>query len=166
VNAGLAYAENTLGVHRVYEEAQASLAKLDETLTELDTAIDTRRALDDQIADREMELLIEERGKHATMSEAAFGRHLKEVHYKDETLRDLRQKHRSAAGVVSGLELDLKFIESRIRVEAGRLNELGGYLQFLAALKNAEPPPVQYAEATPQAAGGETNTANETGATQ
>lgn len=156
MNAALDYAENRLGVHTVYEEAQESLAKLDETLTQLDSAIDKRRTLDDRIADREMDLLIEERGKHPDHSEAAFARHLKEVQHKDTTLRQLKADRNAAAGEVSGLELDVKFIENRLKVETGRLNELGGYFQFLAAVKNAEPPPVQYAEAKPQGAGGET----------
>lgn len=133
----LAYAES-LGVHAVYEEALALEAELDETLTALDKAQDERRSLDEQIDSREMDLLISERGKHPDHSEAAFSRHLKEVHHKDETLKMLKLKRNMKAGEASGLELDREFLKTRIHVRAARLNTLGGYFQYLAAVKLAE----------------------------
>jgi hypothetical protein len=146
-NPALDYAENTLGVHKVYKEAEALTKQLDERVTELDAAIDARRTLDDRIEDRLMDLLIDERGKHPDHSEAAFTRHLKEVQHKDETLRKLRVDRNAAAGEASGLELDVDYIKYQLRVKVGRMEELGGYFNFLAACKNAEPPPVQYATA-------------------
>lgn len=158
MNRALDYAENTLGVHQVHNEANELLEKLDESLDALDQAQDARRALDEQIDDRQMDLLIAERGKHADMSQAGMDRHLKEVYHKDETLRRLKQDRNSKAGEASGLELDIEFIKARLKVKVGRMEELGGYFQYLAAVKNAE------ASAPPaQAAGGE---ANETGETK
>jgi len=147
----LAYAES-LGIHAVYDEALAFEAELDETLTALDKAQDERRSLDEQIDSREMDLLISERGKHPDHSEAAFSRHLKEVHHKDETLKMLKLKRNMKAGEVSGHELDKEFLKARIHVRASRLVSLGGYFEYLAAVKNAEPPPVlvQVAEQTTQ----------------
>lgn len=162
MNPALDYAENYLGVHKVHDEAESVLAELNDALEDLDTAIDARRSLDDLINDREMILLIEERGKAAEISQAAMDRRLKEVYHKDETLRRLRVERSTKASVVSGLELDIEHIKYRLKVKVARMEELGGYFQFLAALKNAE-------TSTPArvvTAGGEANEANKTGATQ
>jgi hypothetical protein len=134
----LDYAERVLGVHKVYEEANALLVALDGCCTSLDEAIDARRALDDKISDYEMDILIAERGKHADMSQAGMDRHLKEVYHKDETLKRLRMERNAKAGEASGLELDQKFIEWQLKVKVGRMEELGGYFHFLAVTKQAE----------------------------
>lgn len=165
MNRALDYAENHLGVHRVHDEAESLLAELDEAMSALDSAIDARRTLDERIEDRQMQLLIEERGKAADISQAAMDRRLKEVYHKDETLRRLRMERNAKAGEASGLELDIEYTKYRLKVKVARMEELGGYFQYLAAVKNAEPPPVQYAEAStpgsPVTTGGETNTTQE-----
>lgn len=131
----LAYAEQTLGVHSVYEEAQRLAEQLDQSLSALDKAQDERRELDEKIADFEMDLLMEERSKHPDHSEAAFARHLKEVHHKSEPLKLLRSQRNAKAGECSGHELDIKFIETQVRIATSRMVELGGYFQYLAAVK-------------------------------
>ena len=170
MNQALDYAKNYLGVHQVHEEAEAILGELDDSLTSLDAAIDARRILDERIEDRHMVLLIEERGKAAEISQAAMDRRLKEVYHKDETLRRLRMERNAKAGEASGLELDIEYAKYRLKVKVARMEELGGYFQFLAAVKNAKPPPVLYAEAStsgqPAATGGETNTTQEAGEQQ
>jgi hypothetical protein len=167
VNRALDYAENHLGVHRVHEEAETLLAELDEAMNALDSAIDARRTLDEQIDDRHMLLLIEERGKAADISQAAMDRRLKEVYHKDEELKRLRMQRNAKAGEASGLELDIEHTKYRLKVKVARMEELGGYFQYLAAVKNAESIPAPYAEAStsgqPATTGGESN---ETGATQ
>jgi hypothetical protein len=162
VNPALDYAENYLGVHKVHVEAESVLAELNEALSDLDSAIDDRRNTDEKIANREMELLIEERGKAAEISQAAMDRRLKEVYHKDETLRKLRVERNTYASVASGLELDIEHLKYRLKVKVARMEELGGYFNFLAAVKNAE-------TSTPNrvvTAGGEANEANKTGVTQ
>lgn len=136
----LAYAEVQLGVHKVYDEALQAASELDERLGDLDKAQDLRRALDQEIENLEMDLLIEERGKHPDHSEAAFARHLKEVHHKHDGLKMLKYKRNAAAGECAGAELDIDFIKSRIRIATARMEQLGGYLHYLAAVKQAEPP--------------------------
>lgn len=138
MNPALDYAENTLGVHKVQHEANELLVQLDETLTALDAAIDARRNLDDQIEDRQMVLLIEERGKHMDMSQAGMDRHLKEVYHKDEILKRLQSERNAKAGEASGLELDAKYQENALKIKAARMEELGGYFHFLAVTKLAE----------------------------
>lgn len=137
MNPALEYAENNLGVHKVQTEADALLESLDNSITALDAAQDVRRKADDQISNREMDLLIEERGKHPDHSEAAFGRHLKEVYYKDVTLKELRSKRTTAQMEVSGLELDIEVIKYRLKVKVARMNELCGYFNYLAVVKYA-----------------------------
>lgn len=162
MNRALEYAEKRLGVHQVHAEAQALLEELNESLNALDSAIDTRRALDERISNYEMDLLIEERGKHPDHSEAAFQRHLKEVTHKDETLKRLRSQRNAKAGEASGLELDIEYTKYRLKVKVARMEELAGYFQFLAAVKNAETSTLAYTMAT----GEETNETNKTGETK
>lgn len=138
MNPALEYAENTLGVHRVQEEADALLAELDSAMSELDEAIDARRTLDEKISDAEMDILIAERGKHADMSQAGMDRHLKEVYHKDESLRRLRMERNAKAGLATGLELDIEYTKYRLKVKVARMEELGGYFRYLASVKDAE----------------------------
>lgn len=159
MNPALDYAENVLGVHRVHEEAEALLKELDKALAALDLAIDARRALDEQIEDRQMELLIEERGKAPEISQAAMDRRLKEIYHKDEMLHQLRMERNAKAGEASGLELDIDYTKYRLKVKVGRMEELNGYFQFLAAVKNAEAGTPTYVVM----ASGETSEAKETG---
>jgi hypothetical protein len=154
VNPALDYAENVLGVHRVYDEANELNDELNKTLDLLDSAIDARRDMDEKIADYEMDLLIAERGKHPDHSEAAFARHLKEVHHKDAQLKMMRQVRNAKSGEVSGLELEIEYIKSQLKVKVARMEVLGGYFRFLAVTKEAE---LQNNSA---------NSANSTGVTQ
>ena len=162
MNPALDYAENYLGVHRVHDEAESLLAELDTAMTNLDEHQDARRKLDEQIEDRQMDLLIEERGKAADISQAAMDRRLKEVYRKDPALQKLKSDRGYHAGIAAGLDLDIEHLKYRLKVKIARMEELGGYFQYLASVKNAE------ARTSPQgaAAGGEANSPNETGATQ
>lgn len=168
MNPALDYAENFLGVHRVQEEADALLTQLNDAMNALDAAIDARRNLDEKIEDHQMDVMIALRGTlGGEISQAAFDKRLKETYHKDETLKRLRMERNAKAGEASGLELDVKYIEAQLRVKVARMEELGGYFNYLAAVKNAAPPPVQYAEAGAppevQAPGGEASQSNETG---
>lgn len=160
MHPGLAYAENALGVHQVYTESLSALEDLDVALNAFDSAVDKRHSLDDRIEDRQMQILIEERGQNSELSEAAMTRRLKEKYHTDERLSQLKLERNAAAAEASGLELDIEHIKYRLKVKVGRMEELGGYLAYLAALKNAESPPIQYAEAgtsgQPAVASGET----------
>jgi hypothetical protein len=135
------YAQIQLGVHTVFDEANTLDALLNDHLTALDKAQDERRNLDLAIEDREMDLLIEERGKHADMSEAAMDRHLRMVRHGDADLKKLKLQRNAKAGECSGIELDIEYTKSRLRTMTARMTELGGYFQYLAACKLAEKTP-------------------------
>lgn len=135
MNKALQYAEEKLGVHEVYERCTKSLEELDELLGDLDKAQDTRRQLAEEIADREAELLSDERGKHPDMSASGMDQHMKAAKRKDTYLAELRKKFNEAASEIQGLEYDLDLCKFTLRVNTARLEELGGYLHYLAAVK-------------------------------
>lgn len=138
MNKALAYAENQLGVHSVWEEAKGFLDELNTFYTDLDKSQDERRELLEQIADREGELLSDERGRHADMSAAAFDQHFKGVKRTDTALQGYRSKLNEVAGIIGGLEYDVDLLKHRLRVSEARLIELGGYFNYLAAIKQGE----------------------------
>lgn len=132
------YAEVNLGVHGCYDAANAAHSQLNEIVSDLDKAQDRKRILTDQVTDREMDLLIAERGKHSDMSEAGLERHMKTVKHKDTMLTELRKQLNQTLAQISGLEYDADIEKQRIKIESARMEELGGYLKYLAAAKEAE----------------------------
>ena len=138
MNKALSYAEDQLGVHAVWEKAQSQLLELNGLYTDLDKSQDERRELVEQIADREGELLSDERGRHADMSAAAFDQHFKGVKRTDTALQGYRSKLTEVQGSISGLEYDVDFLKHSLRLSEARLIELGGYFNYLASVKQDE----------------------------
>jgi len=135
-NKALTYAEQTLGVHEVYERVQTALESLDSTLADLDKALDLKRELAEEQSDREVGLIGEMRGVHPQMSETAFKTNLKVWEREDAELRRIRGQLNMVLGEIQGLEIDAEMWRARIRVGTSRMEELGGYLHYLAAVKN------------------------------
>lgn len=140
----LAYAEDTLGVHRVYDDAAGFRIKLDEILTELSAARDKKRDLEFRLSDQEQLIAADEWGKHPDMAQTRMDKHLKSAFWKSDDWRTLREQLSSVTGEVEGLEYDKSIMETDIKIAVARMTELGGYLQFLAAVKIAS----VYAEET------------------
>lgn len=134
-NKALTYAEENLGVHKVYEEVLADLEALDVLLADLDKAQDRRREVDDEYADREIELISEMRGVHPNMSDTRFKSEFKGWERTDKVLTKLRVELNSVHGDIQGLEFDRSLLVLRIKAKSSRLEELGGYLNYLAAVK-------------------------------
>src|SRR4051812_33725802 len=101
-NKALLYAEQTLGVHSVYQEASALLKEQDECLTILDKAQDRKRTLADLIADREADLISDERGNHPDISATALDQHIRIVKRRDPALVRLRDEMRQVASEIAG----------------------------------------------------------------
>lgn len=137
-NPALTYALETVGVDRVHDEARAHRDKLDGLYTELSTAKDAKRDLEFRLHDREMEVASDERGKHPDMSAAAMEKHLKVALARDDDYRSLREQLSKVIGDIDGLEYDVRLTETDIKIAVGRLQELGGYFNYLAAIKQAE----------------------------
>lgn len=134
----LDYAEQQLSVHSVYEEAVENRQKLDALLGDLDKAHDTKRGLQAAIEDRGYELLSVERGKHHDMSATALDQHMKQVRHRDEAMKQYRVQLDTVTGEIQGLEYDAEMLRIGIKILVARMEELGGYLQYLAAIKQAE----------------------------
>lgn len=132
------YAEETLGVHKVYDEAQKCLADLDSSTSELDAAMDRKRELVAQINAREADVWHEERSRHSDYSQTALDKHVKQQKAQDEALKKLSTDLRSAESEISGIEYDIDVTKYTLRTLNARMEQLGGYFNFLAAAKNAE----------------------------
>jgi hypothetical protein len=137
-NKALAYAEDKLGVHTTYEQAVQAKEDLDRLLSDLDKAHDRKRGLQGAIEDRTFDLLTEERGKHADQSATWLDQHMKGVRNKDDAMRKYRAALDEVSSEIQGLEYDAEILKFHIKISVARLEELGGYLHYLAAVKEAE----------------------------
>ena len=132
-----AHAEGYLGVERVYAAAKEACATMETARHECHVVNIQRKAVDSQIADREMRLVAEERAANAEMSAAAFDRHIKVVLHDDAELRSLRDKKDALTLQYEQADATADIAKIRAKVEASRMEELGGLLRFYAAVKEA-----------------------------
>lgn len=130
------YAEK-LGLNSVYDQACVSRDRLDEALTSLSELRDKKRELEARKHSREMDVSIDEHGKHHDMSQAALDRHLKAVYHKDAELIEIRNDLLQVTNDIEGVEFDLELYKTDIKIAVSRLHELGGYFQFMAVIKQA-----------------------------
>ena len=135
----LQYAEETLGVHKVCEETLKNLADLDALLGDLDKAHDRKRDLNEKFNDREVELIDEMRSVHVSMSDTRFNSEMKLWKRKDSPLMSIQLEINQVLGEIQGLEYDADLLKLRIKVGTARMEELGGYLHYLAAIKATTP---------------------------
>lgn len=135
---GVAYAEDQLGVHLIHESAKIARKEFDAVSRGIADKKTRKRELESRIQDREMELAEEERIKHVDMSQAAMERKLKVVFHNDRELRILRNVLLETNAEIDLAEYELRGIEADIKIAVARLQELGGYLNYLAAIKQAE----------------------------
>jgi hypothetical protein len=135
----LQYAEVTLGVHEVYDRVLVQLSDLDTALSDLDTAHDSKRDLNEQYADREIELIEEMRTVHVSMSDTRFNSELKAWKRQDTKLMKIQKDLNRVLSNIQGLEYDADLLKLRIRAGSSRMEELGGYLHYLAAVKATTP---------------------------
>lgn len=131
------YAED-LGLHEVYERGQKARELIDQSMSTLSESRDERRALDEKISYREMDIQIEARVAHPDHSLAAWERDTKTAQHLDTELRDLKRRHRELTDQIEGIEYDLKVLDTDIRLCSARMVELGGYFEYLASAKRAE----------------------------
>lgn len=134
---GIHYAEEQLGVHSVYQDAKLARANLQAVVDEIFKARLRKREAEAQIADREMELASEEWGKHPDLSAAKMDQHMKVAKQTDLRCRELRRVIFDATSRIEGQETSRVLFEADLKIAVSRLQELGGYLNFLAAIKQA-----------------------------
>jgi len=134
----LRYAEDSLGVHKVYEEAQVAAARLAEAREAVVKARHEKQKAEGEYTDAEYEFVTAQRSQLGEMSQTAFDKAIKVAINKEPGLRAMR-------GDLAQRSTNLEFLEasvSRLRVDVeiatSRMNQLGGYLAYLAAVKTAE----------------------------
>lgn len=129
------YAETSLNVHAVYEEAQAALGTLRRFMDDSTHLSDWKRRVQEELTDREMMVVSEERAANPDMSQAAFDRHIKIVLQLDGTMIALRGKVLDLQLKLDEANASVAHSEATIRVLTSRMHELGGLLAFYAAAK-------------------------------
>ena len=134
----LRYAEENLGVNAIFKECVEKREELDSLFTELSEARDKRRELEAAISDTELEVAADERGKHPDMSQAQMEKHLKIALHNNPKWRTSRSDLMELVGTIEGMEFDRSMLETDIKIAVARMQELGGYLQYLAAIKQSE----------------------------
>lgn len=132
------YAERELGVHLVHHEAHAARKCLEEDLADLNELRRHKRQLENELTDREMGVVEEQRTKHPDMSQAAMERRLKVLIWTDEQARKIRSDLEQVQYHIDLRESSIRLSEATIKIAASRLQELGGYLNYLAAIKQAD----------------------------
>jgi hypothetical protein len=131
------YAETKLDVHGILEKTLEARTKLDKVYSILAEQRDARRGTLTEIENREMDISIDERGKHPEMSQAAMDKHLKMVFHKDGQLVVFKSELGTIEDAIDGAEYDRRIQEKTIEIGCARMNQLGGYLSYLAAAKLA-----------------------------
>ena len=130
------YAES-LGLDTVYNEALTARNALEASQKHLLELRSRRRQLEDYKADREMEVAEAERAANPTMSQAQMDKHLKVAYSNDGDIRETRDELSTLAGEIDFVEYEIERIHQDIKIAVARLNELGGYFQFMAVVKQA-----------------------------
>jgi hypothetical protein len=139
------YAEVELGVHSILQD---TLAAQNEVVVYGDTVVSGRdkiREIESRISYREVQIVDDEWGKHPEMAVTRMDKHVKTAQLKDEELQGLHQTLRQLKRLLDENEQVKADAEARVRIGMARMNELGGYLQYLAAVKTA-----QLVRATPE----------------
>jgi len=134
----IAYAEDQLKVHEVLNAALTAREGLAEAMARLVEARSSKRTYESQIRDREMDLTLHEAETHPSMSVAAMERHLKVTFHKDHLLRDLHQKVEESSLEIIQHESIAQLCEVDVKIATARMNELSGYLAYLAAVKQSQ----------------------------
>jgi hypothetical protein len=131
------YAENDLGVHSVYEEAERRLNAHDAATDVLAEALHQIRLLRSEIAAMERDIVsyAATLPEYSSLSKTAFRDAMKDAVKGNERMIDLQQKLSDAEQARDDAEIDVKHHALAVGLATARLNELGGLLQFYAASK-------------------------------
>lgn len=131
------YAETRLGVQTTYEEALKGVTDLEESNAAVRSLHQTQRSLEQTLADREWEVTSNERAANADMSATAFEKYIKGVLQMDEQCRALRGQIGNVVGKKELQEDVSRQLEFLTKIRVARMNQIGGYLMYLAAERMA-----------------------------
>ena len=132
------YAEDTLGVHAVWDEAQDRLELHRSNSVERSKTHTELRTLRRQIADREMDLTAEAPTLWPDANSTERGRLLKVHIQHDSAIQDMRSHEDDLQATLDLLDAEIRHDEMGLRVLAARMAELGGLLQFYSSRTTEE----------------------------
>lgn len=130
------YAQS-IGLDSVYTEALQALEQWQQAERTVIATRHTRRQLEEQLEDREMEVASIERAANPDMSATAFKEHIRGPLRSDSASRELRSQLTEAQWQLDCAMLTSDDAKLTLRIKSARLNELGGYLTYLAAVRVA-----------------------------
>lgn len=132
----VSYAQS-IGLDSVYEEAQQALTEWNKAEHTAIAARHVLRQLEEQLADRELEVASLERAANPDMSATAFEKHMKAASRGDAQCREIREGISNARWELDCAVLTSDEAKHTLRIKSARLNELGGYFSYLAAVRVA-----------------------------
>lgn len=136
-NRAISYAEDKLGVHRTWVEAEQLTSQLTDLYrTQANFETETRN-LDADIERKRQSILVEEAGLNTDMAPTAFERHVKLAYARSQELATMNQLRLDAMARRDSITAQVKSVEYNHRAHVARLNELGGYFKYLSAVKEA-----------------------------
>lgn len=131
------YAETVLGVHEVFKYAEVLHDELVNRQLELEEAQKLKRQMADGVEQAEIALIIQKRGENSELSQTAFEKRIKEWMFQDKIVQQTRRHLSDSTSKVEYQEHLVRAVELKLKIQIARMNELGGYLQYLAAAKLA-----------------------------
>jgi len=136
--AALDYAESQLGVHTVYEHTQMHLESFDMERSRLDNLRKLKTEKEADYAVAEYEFISEARANDPDSSQTAFEKAVKRLVALNPRLRELRKALADLAYDIDMSETNVARFRMMTELGIARMNELGGYFHYLAAIKQAE----------------------------
>lgn len=131
------WAEDELGVNSLYSEVK-------DIEQELEPMLHARRHVEadirysrEEMDTYESELILREKNSNPDMSATAFERHIKLAIVADKNHSKMRNDLLDTQARLGKIEADIRMLELKLRGRTARLQELGGYLSYLAGVKNA-----------------------------
>ncbi len=136
VKAALRYAEEELGVHRIYNETMELHAHL-EGLYQTRAGLETEsRNLGTQMERRKLEIIAECAQIEESM--AAHERRVKLTVGQDEAYQKLVDRSNEVMAHRDAVAATISGAENNIKAHLGRMKVLGGFLEFCSSVKQEE----------------------------
>lgn len=136
--AALDYAERELGVHSIFDHTQMHLEQHDTERSRLDNLCKRKAEKEADYTLAEYEFISEARAADPDSSQTAFEKAVKRLVALNPRLRELRKELVELAYEIDMSETNVARYRMMTELGIARMNELGGYFQYLAAIKQAE----------------------------
>lgn len=131
------YAEVDLGVHATYESAKRSLDRIEELDDQISGLRGLKRNGEEMVAEAEYRVTADVWSDSSYTSQAARDKAIKLALAADDATVTARAGVRMLADQIETLESARSVERIRAEIEIARMNELGGYLAYLAAAKSS-----------------------------